>query len=1801
MKSKKSFKKFCMVFLVLSMSLSLLNAGSLFAEAASGLIEWYPDPVVQGDLVTFSTTSSYTSHKWWISDGPGYTCTVTDTPDSENSTFEYSFYQNGDWQVCLEVTDSIAGTLTDAQTVTVNNHLPEIEDPLWWAATPEPSSVGESFHIEVPFTDYEDQAAFSCTIDYGDGTEAVSGTIQHNWDNSYNCIGPAHTYTAANDFIMVTATIYDNYPDSYSMSEIYYHEVIAPTVYLVVNATDDSFDGTCDATHCSLHEALNAATSGDTITFAESLSGATITLAVQLTLDKDLTIDGSALAEKVTISGNNQVRVLEVTSGVTATLNSLMITGGNVTGNGGGIYNQGVLTVVNTVLFNHTASDSGGGIYNSGTLTITNSSLVGNVASYGGGINNDGVLYLQNSTLDANTATTQGGGILNLADLSVENSTLSGNSTVIHGSGILNVGSLGLYDSTLSGNIGAIALTNFGSLYYYNTIIANTIDAIDCVVMNGAYVYHNVNNLVETTSSLIDESCNPSLNSDPMLGELADNGGPTLTMALLAGSPAIDAGNLTYCTEFDQRGVARPQGLHCDIGAFEFEIPYLWQQLPGGESQQASYYGNQSVYDDFVLTQTETIREVEFWSSTPEPMTINFAFSTNATDGSGNDIPGEFIFGGGSSIATTVEDPAVCSQAYCAYRHSFRIELPLYSGHYWISIFGEAELYWSSAADMTGSFAYYPDGAVSPTLGAGNLAFRLLDYYTPKVNTITIEPSPSIVGMQVYTDLRFSDPDSSSHTGVIDWGDGTFVNADYCGYDYCYFPDHIYTTAGTFTVQAWVTDSEGHTGTLSTQHDVSYFMVPPFIDEWLASDTEITTIEVEAAALEGHIPVTFNIVSNPEQHGTFGSPTTAVCLFEEGLGAYICRASVQYTPPTETYNGYDNFSYTIDDGQGNFSSAATVPLWVAPNTPPTAQPATVQVSTILPTTIMLTATDPDFHNDAIDRLSIVIGTGPSQGTLSEPNTANCYHDYSVPGSEFEVCNYQVTYTPNAEGTGTTDSFTFSVFDTHQYSMPGTVSLEFHAPVTWTVNTSEDVADEFGCNESHCSLREAVAAAWSGDIIEFNLAPQATIVLDRNDILIDKSLVINGPGADQLTISGGAEIADPEPWTHDRVFTVGGYDLLPVTVTINGLTIRDGRADSGGGVIVLDGSHLTMNDCVIGPNNIVTYAGGGVFNDHAHLIMNRCTVTGNEGTGSLGGAGVTTGYSGATTTLINSTVSGNITNNFGGGLFVGPECVVSLINTTVSGNISNFNYLDPYEERGGGAGIYIESGDWSDNLVYLQNSIIAGNEDWTNPVTAGHEKWPDVYGEITSLGGNLIGDPTGSMNTWDSSDQVGSAEFPLDPLLGELAWNLPGTTQTMALLALSPAIDATPSCEVTTDQRGVTRPQGSACDIGAYELEQTTATGSLRISKVFDPLTSGFEGTFVIKYDCSDEIWGYVDLGAGDATTINDIPTGSQCTVSEIGIPTPPPGWSFGTPTYNPVDGTVTISETIAEVVVTNTIVEDVAATGELKISKVFDPLTSGFTGNFTLFYDCGGENWAYITLAAGESQTFHGIPVGSSCSVSEATLPSAPEGWLFKTPVLNPASGSVTISEASPAYAEVVVTNAIVDVRSQVTTTRTKCSAFAANLAPDLDRLVVTTAYNKKTGETYIKKFTPSAFFYYVKTLVPAEASVITVSNITDPFGYPNLLPTTTLYDENCVPLSLSLAAISTGPGNSVRIEFPAAASERIIYIGVSYATKPLVGYVIDSPFSGFTYTFKTALDGAIFTQDDLLVDYGTINLSIFE
>ena len=290
----------------------------------------------------------------------------------------------------------------------------------------------------------------------------------------------------------------------------------------------------------------------DTITFDATVRG-TITLTTALPdLSTATEIEGPGPAAlrvaRSGIAGTSDFSIFKVRSGAEVTISGLSIMDGRGIIGGGGIDNSGTLRVTDSTISGNGAGAGGGGIYNdAGTLTISNSTISDNSAFGGGHIPG------------------QGGGIANFSGaLTISNSTISGNSTGGDGGGIMNLwGTLMISDSTISGNgAGDLGGGISGAVTLTGSILDN----------QGGNVFGPLTSLGHNLfSDKPDSGLDPTdlIDTDPLLGPLADNGGPTFTRALLPGSPAIDGGVAVAGVTNDQRGVPRPQGSAPDIGAFE--------------------------------------------------------------------------------------------------------------------------------------------------------------------------------------------------------------------------------------------------------------------------------------------------------------------------------------------------------------------------------------------------------------------------------------------------------------------------------------------------------------------------------------------------------------------------------------------------------------------------------------------------------------------------------------------------------------------------------------------------------------------------------------------------------------------------------------------------------------------------------------------------------------------------------------------------------------------------------------------------------------------------------------------------------------------------------------------------------------------------------------------------------------------------------------------------------------------------------------------------------------------------------
>ena len=327
-------------------------------------------------------------------------------------------------------------------------------------------------------------------------------------------------------------------------------------------------------------------------------------------ITRNVTIQGAgATIARSTASGTPVFRIFDVSSAGSLTLNSVTISNGlanNGQQGGGGIFNHGTLTITGSTFSGNSepasTGTSGGAINNSGTVNVSTSTFTGNTAQEGGGIFNQKTATVSNNTFTNNTATVYGGGaLLNAAGtMTVTGDTFTGN-TGPGGGAIDNDTTLNISNSTFTGNTGGTngggAIDNFGTTTItqatfsgnsspYGANILNytgfTLKLSMSIVANGqgggpncggAQPVTDLGYNIDTGSSCGFSTASHSMsNTQPQLGPLASNGGPTQTMALPAGSPAVDAipSSTAGCTgSTDQRGTTRPQGAGCDIGAYE--------------------------------------------------------------------------------------------------------------------------------------------------------------------------------------------------------------------------------------------------------------------------------------------------------------------------------------------------------------------------------------------------------------------------------------------------------------------------------------------------------------------------------------------------------------------------------------------------------------------------------------------------------------------------------------------------------------------------------------------------------------------------------------------------------------------------------------------------------------------------------------------------------------------------------------------------------------------------------------------------------------------------------------------------------------------------------------------------------------------------------------------------------------------------------------------------------------------------------------------------------------------------------
>nr|CAA6799800.1 MAG: Unknown protein [uncultured Thiotrichaceae bacterium]CAA6799806.1 MAG: Unknown protein [uncultured Thiotrichaceae bacterium] len=227
-------------------------------------------------------------------------------------------------------------------------------------------------------------------------------------------------------------------------------------------------------------------------------------------------------------------------------------------------------------------------------------------------------------------------------------------------------------------------------------------------------------------------------------------------------------------------------------------------------------------------------------------------------------------------------------------------------------------------------------------------------------------------------------------------------------------------------------------------------------------------------------------------------------------------------------------------------------------------------------------------------------------------------------------------------------------------------------------------------------------------------------------------------------------------------------------------------------------------------------------------------------------------------------------------------------------------------------------------------------------------------------------------------------------------------------------------------------------------------GNLEISKVVTGQPSGFSSPdFDILVDCSDDTFDQtVTLQAGGSQTINNIPSGTTCTITEPTQPGAPTNYNYDTPVISPSGVTIQDTQTVS-VSVTNPLVQ---GQGNLEISKVVTGQPSGFSSpDFDILVDCSDDTFDQtVTLQAGGSQTINNIPAGTTCTITEPTQPGAPTGYNYDTPVISPSG--VTIQDTQTV--SVSVTNPLLQRQGSLEISKVVTGQPSGFSSPDFDILV---------------------------------------------------------------------------------------------------------------------------------------------------
>ncbi len=581
------------------------------------------------------------------------------------------------------------------------------------------------------------------------------------------------------------------------------------------------------------------------------------------------------------------------------------------------------------------------------------------------------------------------------------------------------------------------------------------------------------------------------------------------------------------------------------------------------------------------------------------------------------------------------------------------------------------------------------------------------------------------------------------------------------------------------------------------------------------------------------------VIVTPAAHGT--------AVLNPATGA------VTYTPDLD-FNGVDTFVYEVSDfglPLPPVTSSATVTVTVAAinDAPVLASPAGVQglqdqdipIEGIVVSDVDVAESDTPQIETGLTALhgTLAINTDASPGVVVVAG-ASGESSFAIRGEVAEINSALATLVyrgdPLYYGPDTIEIVANDLGNTGAAG-PETANAAVSVnivPTQLEVGLLVDVVDG-DISPEHLTLREAIAAAVPGGRISFAPGLAGTLAMDSRlgEFTIAKSLTIDGPGANAITISAGLD---------SRIFKVSdGDSSSDKDVVIRGLSLTDGAPAPGlNGGAIINTERLLIDKCVFfgnaaengggiysrgsitivdtsGSGNSAVDSGGFLLSfPSGAAIVRRSTIAGNDA--RQGGGIMNVGN----LRIENSTLSGNSTTQSGGGIFHGAAAQLLVANATVTDNIADANSTS----SGLGGGVFVITGA---SPADLRNCIVAGNFDTPNNGGGGIVH-PDVSGAFSGNHNNFIGLPTGSAGLTGSDiffSEVGITELDelIDPVLGDNG----GLTLTHALTLFGPGVDAGNSAFVSApwlegppfvDQRGIgfDRVDFATVDVGAVEFQ-----------------------------------------------------------------------------------------------------------------------------------------------------------------------------------------------------------------------------------------------------------------------------------------------------------------------------------------------------------------------------------------------